>query len=78
MFNLLGKLKEMKEKIKDIRRKFDTEIEECDTFLNDLPDDIKDIKELENIIGNNKDMARAYDLGRKEAFESAKRMTDNI
>ena len=68
----------MIDKLKSVRREFDIEIEDCESFLKDLPDDIKNIKELENIIMNNKDMARAYDLGRKEAFESAKRMTDNI
>jgi len=32
---------------------------------------------LEDIIGNNKDMSRAYDLGRKEALEQIKNLLKN-
>ena len=44
-------------------------IEECEQYLKALPNDIKNIKELENIIGNDEHMSRAYDLGRLEALK---------
>ncbi len=55
----------------------DDEIKESDSYLEDLPEDIENVKELSSIIGNNKDMSRAYDLGRKEALEQIKNLLKN-
>lgn len=63
----------MKDKLKKIENDCINEIEECDEFLKDLPEDIKNLDELNEVISNNKDLSRAYDLGRKEAFEEAVR-----
>ena len=63
----------MKDKIKKIEKDCINEIEECDEFLKDLPEDIDGIEEFNEVILNNKDLSRAYDLGRKEAFEEAVR-----
>ena len=63
----------MKDKIKKIEKDCINEIEECDKFLKDLPEDIENLDELNEVISNNKDLSRAYDLGRKEAFEEAVR-----
>lgn len=73
MFNLIKKLQNMKDKIKKIEKDCINEIEECDEFLKDLPEDIENLDELNEVISNNKDLSRAYDLGRKEAFEEAVR-----
>ena len=64
--------------IKDIRNQCKEEGLNCKEYLNDLPNDIEDTKELSNIIGNNKDMSRAYDLGRMEAFEEFEKMLQEI
>ena len=64
--------------IKDIRNQCKEEVLNCKEYLNDLPNDIEDTKELSNIIGNNKDMSRAYDLGRMEAFEELEKMLQEI
>lgn len=63
----------MKDKLKKIENDCINEIEECDEFLKDLPEDIENLDELNEVISNNKDLSRAYDLGRKEAFEEAVR-----
>jgi len=73
MFNLIKKLQKMKDKLKKIENDCINEIEECDEFLKDLPEDIENLDELNEVISNNKDLSRAYDLGRKEAFEEAVR-----
>ena len=73
MFNLIKKLQKMKDKLKKIENDCINEIEECDEFLKDLPEDIENLDELNEVISNNKDLSRAYDLGRKEAFEEADR-----
>jgi len=73
MFNLIKKLQKMKDKLKKIEKDCINEIEECDEFLKDLPEDIENLDELNEVISNNKDLSRAYDLGRKEAFEEAVR-----
>ena len=52
----------------------DKEIKESDSYLKDLPEDIENVKELSSIIGNNKDMSRAYDLGRREALSEIKNL----
>jgi hypothetical protein len=63
----------MKEKITKFEKDCINEIKSCDEYLKDLPEDIENIDELNEVIGNNKDMSRAYDLGRKEAFEEVMR-----
>ena len=59
----------MKDHIQKIRQDCAIEIKDCDEFLKDLPEDISNIDELSNMIDNNKDMSRSYDLGRKKAYE---------
>lgn len=59
----------MKDKITKFEKDCINEIKSCDEYLKDLPEDIENLDELNEVIGNNKDMSRAYDLGRKEAFE---------
>ncbi len=50
----------------------------CDKFLEDLPDDIDSISEFENMIDNNKDLSRAYDLGRKKTLEELQHLIDEF
>ena len=69
MFDFYKQLKSMKEYIKSIKNDCQYEIKDCDQFLKDLPEDISSVDELSKIIDNNKDMLRAYDLGRKIAYE---------
>ncbi len=73
MFNLIKKLQKMNDKLKRFEKDCINEIDECDKYLKDLPEDIENLDELNEIISNNKDLSRAYDLGRKEAFEEAVR-----
>ena len=63
----------MNDKLKRFEKDCINEIDECDKYLKDLPEDIENLDELNEIISNNKDLSRAYDLGRKEAFEEAVR-----
>ena len=69
MFNLYKRIKNMKTSLNDLIHLSNKEVETCNEYLQDLPDDIKDVNELETLIGNNKDLSRAYDLGRREALE---------
>ena len=78
MFNSLKKLNQMKEKIKKIREDIASEGILCDEFLSDLPEDISSIEELEDIIGNNKDMSRSYDLGRRDALREIQQMLQKL
>jgi len=73
MFDNLKKLNRLKERLKEFENDCIDEINACEEFLKDLPEDIEDIKEFDEVILNNKDLSRAYDLGRKEAFEEAVR-----
>jgi hypothetical protein len=68
----------IKHNIEDHQKMVSDELDSLDNFLEDLPSDIKDIKELNDVIGNNKDMNRAYDLGRQEAFLEFKSMLTEI
>jgi hypothetical protein len=68
----------MKSQLKNLIALNDEEIQECDILLKDLPEDIEGIVELELMIGNNKDLSRAYDLGRKEALEQIKEHLEQI
>ena len=68
----------IKENLKDHQHLVEGEIDELDNYLRDLPSDIQDLKELNEVISNNKDMSRAYDLGRREAFEEFKSMLKEI
>ena len=78
MFNISNRIRMIKENIKDHQHLIEGELDELDGYLQDLPSDIKDLKELNEVIGNNKDMSRAYDLGRREAFEEFKSMLMEI
>ena len=62
----------MKDKIKKAIEDAEQEIKDCNEYLKDLPEDIKNEDELEEIIGINKDMSRAYDLGRRQSLEEIK------
>ncbi len=77
MFNNYKKIKELQMKIKEWITFLDDEIKESDTHLEDLPSDIDCIKELEKMIGNNKDLSRSYDLGRRDALEQIKKLLKN-
>lgn len=78
MFKLSRRIGMIKHNIEDHQKIVTDELENLDTFLDDLPNDIKDVKELNEVIGNNKDMSRAYDLGRQEAFLEFKSMLNEI
>ena len=78
MFNSYKRLMTMIKSIKDIKHQCKEEVLNCKEYLKDLPNDIEDTKELSNVIGNNKDMSRAYDLGRMEAFEELEKMLQEI
>ena len=69
MFDNLKKLNRLKERLKEFENDCIDEINACEEFLKDLPEDIEDIKEFDEVILNNKDLSRAYDLGRMEAFK---------
>ena len=73
MFNLIKKLNKLKERLREFEDTCIDEITECNEFLKDLPEDIETIDEFNEVISNNKDLSRAYDLGRKEAFEEVVR-----
>ena len=68
----------IKDNIKEHQGLVANEIDELDNHLKDLPSDIQDLQELNEVISNNKDMSRAYDLGRMEAFEEFKSMLSEI
>ena len=68
----------MKEKIKNLVKNTDFDISQCDEYLKDLPEDIEDVSELEDMIGNNKDLSRAYDLGRRDTLRAIKNELENI
>ena len=78
MFKLSRRIRMIKHNIEDHQKIVTDELDHLDTFLNDLPNDIKDVKELNEVIGNNKDMSRAYDLGRQEAFIEFESMLNEI
>jgi hypothetical protein len=69
MFDSYKRLNHLKDYIKKTQIDCVNEIHVCDEFLKDLPEDISNVDELSNMIDNNKDMSRAYDLGRKIAYE---------
>ena len=69
MFDFYKQLKRMTDYIEKTKSNCVNEIRICDDFLKDLPEDISNIDELSNMIDNNKDMSRSYDLGRKKAYE---------
>ena len=64
-------------KIKEWITFLDDEIKESDAHLKDLPSDIECINELENMLSNNKDLARSYDLGRRDTLEQIKKLLKN-
>tara|TARA_R110000765_G_scaffold192984_1_gene298478 strand:- start:1076 stop:1291 length:216 start_codon:yes stop_codon:yes gene_type:complete len=68
----------MKAKLNNLIHLNNEELENCNEILRDLPEDIKDIKELETLIGNNKDLSRAYDLGKKDTLEMITEQLKNI
>ena len=68
----------IKHNIEDHQKIVTGELDHLEMYLNDLPNDIKDVKELNEVIGNNKDMSRAYDLGRQEAFIEFESMLNEI
>ena len=68
----------MKKQLANLIQFHNEEIKDCNEHLEDLPQDIKDIKELETLIGNNKDLSRAYDLGRKETLEQIKERLNKL
>ena len=78
MFNLYKRLKNMKTQLKNLIKLNGEEIKASNEFLKDLPIDILDIQELEVMIGNNKDLSRAYDLGRMEALQEISEHLENI
>ena len=55
-----------------------SEVNLCDKFLEDLPNDIDSLSEFENMIDNNKDLSRAYDLGRKKTLEEFQQLIDEF
>ena len=69
MFDFYKQLKRMTDHIEKTKANCVNEIRMCDDFLKDLPEDISSVDELSNMIDNNKDMSRSYDLGRKKAYE---------
>lgn len=69
MFDSYKQLKSMKEHIKTIKNDCHSEINDCDDYLKDLPEDISSVDELSKIIDNNKDLLRAFDLGKKIAYQ---------
>ena len=69
MFDYYKQLKKMKDNISSLKNNCQSEINDCDDYLKDLPEDISSVNELSKIIDNNKDLLRAYDLGRKIAYE---------
>ena len=78
MFKLSKRISMIKHNIEDHQKLVSDELDSLDTFLEDLSNDIKDVKELNEVIGNNKDMSRAYDLGRQEAFIEFESMLNEI
>jgi len=68
----------MKTQLKNLIKLNGEEIKASNEFLKDLPIDILDIQELEVMIGNNKDLSRAYDLGRMEALQEISEHLENI
>jgi len=68
----------IKDIIKQHQELVDAEMDDTSLHLEDLPNDIKDVHELNEIIGNNKDMSRAYDLGRLHAFEEFSKMLKHL
>ena len=64
----------MKDHILSLHKHCEDEITICDDYLKDLPTDIESIEELEDMLGNNKDLSRAYDLGRKETLKEIKNL----
>lgn len=69
MFDFYKQLKRMTDHIEKTKANCMNEIRMCDDYLKDLPEDISSVDELSKIIDNNKDLLRAYDLGRKIAYE---------
>ena len=78
MFNNYKRLMEMKSSIKEIKKHLEVEETECNNYLKDLPHDIKDLKEFEQVMNNNMDMSRAYDLGRRDALKEIQKMLQEI
>ena len=68
----------MKNQLKNLIKLNNEEMKECKTYLKDLPEDISDLQELNIMIGNNKDLARAYDLGKLDAHEMIKDHLEDI
>tara|TARA_B100000900_G_scaffold394225_1_gene391468 strand:+ start:622 stop:846 length:225 start_codon:yes stop_codon:yes gene_type:complete len=68
----------MKLSIKEIRKRLEVEESECNNYLKDLPHDIESVNELENMLSNNKDLARSYDLGRRDALKEIQKMLQEI
>ena len=69
---------EMKDKIKQAIETANKEIIDCNNYLKDLPEDIETVDELDEIIGNNKDMSRAYDLGRRDTLKEIHQMLQEL
>ena len=78
MFNLYKRLGDMKLQVKNLIKLNNEEISTCNEYLKDLPEDISDINELEVMIGNNKDLSRAYDLGKTEALQMINEQLEKI
>ena len=68
----------MKKSIDEIRQHISKEGIDCDKYLEDLPHDIESINELENMLSNNKDLARSYDLGRRDTLRELQKMLQEI
>ena len=78
MFNLYKRSGDMKLQVKNLIKLNNEEISTCNEYLKDLPEDISDINELEVMIGNNKDLSRAYDLGKTEALQMINEQLEKI
>ena len=78
MFNNYKELKDLIGKVFKLYTHCRNEVGVCNKYLEDLPNDVDSISEFENMIDNNKDLSRAYDLGRKKTLEELQRLIDEF
>ena len=78
MFNNYKELKDLIGKVFKLYTYCQDETDICDKYLEDLPNDVDSISEFENMIDNNKDLSRAYDLGRKKTLEELQHLIDEF
>ena len=78
MFNHYKELKELVGKIFKLYSYCRDEEALCDKYLEDLPNDICSISEFDNMVDNNKDLSRAYDLGRKRTLKEIQQLIDEF